>query len=50
MQCPDDHYIQDKNKRPKAYFFKANSKVKNPKVGSLWKAPEILRASEVRKI
>ena len=29
-----------KNGRPKAYFFKAYSKVKNPKVGSFLRAPE----------
>ena len=40
MDRPVDTGQKFKNGRPKAYFFKAYSKVKNPKVGSFLKAPE----------
>ena len=35
--------------RPKAYFFKAYSKVKNPKVGSFLRAPEDFEGLRSRK-
>ena len=47
--CPVDTGQYFKKGRPKAQFFQAYSKVKNPKVGSFLRAPEYLEGLRSQK-